>query len=233
MTDEVIAAFQACLKANTKHKAELTKAEREAFWLKVTVSLPAEWEQLTLAGSRPTLDEALNKFINRQRTRELFQMSQGELSDIASDAESLSKSTEKIGQKIGLALAAVSTAVDREVPRRAEAMLDAMVDLHRSLDGLLLAIAHFEELLPKQSGGPVLLTEKMSGPVGQPFRSFAEVAREAWRSAGLSVGGNGVPDQGFGDFLDAVHVEVLARKIPGRNAMLAELRKTWPGPRIR
>lgn len=186
-----------------------------------------------LTGNLSVINSALDTFIKLHKTRKLFRLRQKELSVIASEAEAISSATTAIAAKIAMAVMAVSAAEDRDVPERARAMLDAAADLRRSLDGMILAIADFAEAVPTQEGSPVVLSEIIAGPTGKPFRDFAEIARDAWRAAGLSIGGNGVEDQGFGLFLDAVHLEVVGRKIPGRAALLADLRNTWPRPRIR
>lgn len=215
MTDDVLAALQASQKASARRQAKRSTANREALWGRVTASLPAEWERVVLTGNLPVINAALNTLINLRRARKLFRLRQKELSDIASDAEALSDAADAIGAKIAMAFVAVSAAEDREISERASAMLDAAADLQRSLEGLILAIAHFAEVVPTQEGAPVVLSEVISGKTGKPFQDFAAVARDAWRAAGLSIGGNGIKDQGFGLFLDAVHLEVVGRKIPG------------------
>ena len=233
MTDDVLAAFQASLKASARRKAEQAAADREALWVRVTASLSTEWERVALTGNLPGINAALDTLVRLHKTRKLFRLRQKELALIASEAEAISNATAAIGARIAMAVAAVSAAEDREVPERASAMLDAAADLRRSIDGMIRAIADFADAVPTQEGSPVVLSEIIAGPTGKPFHDFAEVARDAWRTAGLSIGGNGVEDQGFGLFLDAVHLEVMGRKIPGRAALLADLRNTWPRPRIR
>lgn len=233
MTDDALAALRSSLKASARLQAEQAAADRKALWERLTASLPTEWERVAHTGNLPQIDAALNRFMVLCRTRKLFRLRQKELSLIKSAAEDIASATAALGARTAMAVWAVSSTEDCALSERASAMLDAAADAQRSIDGVILAIADFADVLPRQQGAPVVLSDIIAGPTGKPFHDFAEIARDAWRTAGLSIGGNGVEDQGFGLFLDAVHLHVVGRKIPGRATLLAALRNTWPSPRIR
>lgn len=232
MIDDAIQDFRTAMQRAVAQQALRLHSEREAFWDRVSSCFKIEWEKVRASGGQDVLDLAVDELCRKARTRKLFRLSQRAVSGFAANAEDLSRGAVSLGNEIGLAVAALSVAEDREIPNIANEMLDAATEVSRGLERLLKAIALLEGLLPTQSGGPQLLSDKVSGNSGRFFRDFAEAAREVWRSAGLSIGGNAVADDGYSEFLDRVHMELFNKEIPGRGALLADLRNTWPKPRF-
>lgn len=232
MSDDAIKDLRSDLRRSADQQALLKHSEREAFWDRVTCSFKSDWDRVKASGGQDVLDLAVDDLCRKARTRKLFRLSQKAVSGIAANAEDLSRDAASLGREIGLAVAALSVAEDYKIPAIANEMLDAATEVSQGLERLLQAIALLEDVLPTQSGGPQVLSEKVSGNAGSFFMDFAEAAREVWRSAGLSIGGNAVADDGYSEFLDQVHMELFNREIPGRGALLADLRNTWPKPRF-
>lgn len=145
----------------------------------------------------------------------------------------VSETVRALGKDAALMLASLAPAENQNIRKSADLMLDAAAAATIHVDNLVFAAEDLRDVLPVQEGGKGLLSDQLAGNTGRFFREFAEVARDVWLSAGLTIGGNGVPDQGYGAFLDAVHGEVFGRTIPSRTKLMSALRNTWPGPRIR
>lgn len=94
-----------------------------------------------------------------------------------------------------------------------------------SLDDLAPAIKAADDLtaLPGRKGGRGAFTTEHRKK--KPIVEFGEGMLPIFRRAGLPLGGNGSRDKAFATFLDTVCHHVTGAKIPGRVALLAELRK--------
>lgn len=226
-----IAELKAALAASAKEAAAAKLEAREVFWEKVSQGLPNEWAAIEASGGRAGLDLGLEALLIQTQTQRRFQISQSTMASIANETESLCLSGHRLGADIGLAVVALSGAKEQNIRDAAKAALDAAGDLMEALKKFQLSIGGLNDLLPDQKGGRGQLSDQVSGGHTEFFKLFAEVTRQVWREAGLSIGGNGAVDQGFAAFLDAVHLELFGGPMRGRGAMLAKLR-TWPKPRF-
>jgi hypothetical protein len=209
------------------------RSDRIMLWQRLTVSIQGDWQKIEQAGLDLALEASLDLLMGRVKTAEIFRATQGDCAAIVTDAEELSSDVNRICEMVALVTGSMVHANDPDILKRSRAILHAATDLRECLDRFQLAATDFRDGFPLQPGGRGVLSDQLTGGMSGRFREFAEITRTVWRKAGLSIGGNGVPDQGFTKFLDAVHNEVFGRSIPGRSALLAALRNSWPKPRIR
>lgn len=99
------------------------------------------------------------------------------------------------------------------------------------LEALRRAAERLIEVTPKQGGGKGVLTKQLRDTEA---KAIGTQAAQAWRLAGLPLGGPSKSDKGFADFFRELHHATTGRpNIPGEGALLAELRRSLPSREFR
>lgn len=101
----------------------------------------------------------------------------------------------------------------------------------RAMADLKEEISAFEQAIPVQVGGrgPMTSQKRLSDA-----RLIAMHAARAWRTVDLPLGGPGRNDDGFAEFLRALHFECTQKpNIPNEATVLAEVRESLPSPKFR
>ena len=119
-----------------------------------------------------------------------------------------------------------------------EAFRDAALELQMAfsdawpiLKRLREAAERLIEATPDQAGGRMALT---AGLRGNDPTAIGKLAGEAWRLAGLPLGGPGKSDEGFRVFFRELYRATRGEThIPGEGALLAEIRNSLPVKRFR
>lgn len=164
-----------------------------------------EWGRADLFG-----ENGRDGFVQRAEKRAF------DLEDLAEDAWSITQS--------------FHDAADVELSRAAFVVFARAASASHAADELLDALERFREAVPAKGGGRGKLSAQARR---KALHLFAEEIRDLWTRRGLSLGGNGQPNDGFGDFLLAVYNAVTRESresLPNGAALLARLRNDWPGP---
>lgn len=122
-------------------------------------------------------------------------------------------------------------AKDDALSAAAEAVLLQFLRVLKEYEDLMIVLQRFQDAIPAQGGGPGKITAQSRR---KAFPAFAEIVRDLWMQAGLSLGGNGKSDDGFGDFLLAVYNAWSGesrKQLPNGAKLLAALRDDWPRPK--
>lgn len=223
--DQIADALRRHLTARSSKTDAEHRAERRALWARLTTALPAEWAQVEKAGGTTTLDDAFDRLNRRILFSDLFERRQPEMRRFREQSQENVSAVETLGMEAFAIFGSIAATNDPRVLGRGADLVEAAIGLVRAAEAFAMAARELVDELPDQGGGKGALSRQLQGGRNAPFIAFAEAARGAWRSAGLTIGGNGVVDQGYSAFLDAVHAEVFGRDIPGRREVLSSLRK--------
>lgn len=157
----------------------------------------------------------------REEERQSFRpkLSEAEVRDMASRLRGVQSELSDLMEEVGRLGASSETGRISDLSSGS-----ALFSILEALDALAPALAMADEIeaLPTKAGGRGAYTEKLRE---KPVNVFGVAMVRLFRKAGIPCGGNGSKDRAFEEFLNFAHHEVAGGNIPGKAALLAELRR--------